>query len=100
MNKILLSASAFIFLSLSAGVVYYKNQYENALKELGSVQASLSIQNEAIKQKSLELAEYTKRIDEINFNIENRYKEIKTTHKNCESELAEIKKTLEIFHTR
>lgn len=100
MNKYLIGGVVVILISLAFGVWYYKRQYENALLELGAVRNSLSVQNEAIKQRELEIEAYTKKIDAINEKIESRYKDIKTSHKNCESELAEMKKILEVFYTR
>ena len=100
MNKYLIPTLGVILISLAFSVWYYKRQYENALLELGAVSNSLSVQNEAIKQRELELEAYTNKIDAINEKIESRYKDIKASHKNCEGELAEMKKILEVFYTR
>lgn len=100
LNKYLIGALVVVILSLIFGVWYYKRQYEDTLLELGAVRNSLSVQNEIIKQRELEIEAYTKKIDTINENIESRYKDIKTSHKNCESKLLEMKKILEVFYTR
>lgn len=100
MNKYLIGAFFLILITLASSLAYYKKQYENALLELGAVHNSLNFQNETIKQRELEIEAYTKKIDVLNEKIKGRYKDVSLSHKNCESELAEMKKILDVFYTR
>ena len=99
-NKYLITGIGFAFVSLVSGLFYYKNKYENALVKLGSVENSLEIQNKAIKQKELSLEDYKNNLKDIETNIKSRYKSINVSHENCESELKEINKILEVFYNR
>ena len=99
-NKYLIISLLIIFSSLFSGIIYFKKKYENALIEIGSINASIEAQNAAIKQKTLELDYYNSKLKQMDLSLEKRYKDVKTSHKNCESELEEIKKILQTFHTR
>lgn len=99
-NKCLILGIGFAFISLVTGLFYYKNKYENALVKLGSVENSLEIQNKAIKQKELALEAYKNNLNNIETNIKSRYKSINVSHENCESELKEINRILEVFYNR
>lgn len=99
-NKCLILGIGFAFISLVAGLFYYKNKYENTLVKLGSVENSLEIQNKAIKQKELALEAYKNNLKDIEANIKSRYKSINVPHENCESELKEINRILEVFYNR
>ena len=68
--------------------------------KLGSVENSLEIQNKAIKQKELALEAYKNNLKDIETNIKSRYKSINVSHENCESELKEINRILEVFYNR
>ena len=99
-NKYLIIGIGFAFISLVTGLFYYKNKYENTLVKLGSVENSLEIQNKAIKQKELALEAYKNNLKDIETNIKSRYKSINVSHENCESELKEINRILEVFYNR
>lgn len=99
-NKYLILGIGFAFISLVSGLFYYKNKYENTLVKLGSVENSLDIQNKAIKQKELALEAYKSNLKDIETNIKSRYKSINVSHENCESELKEINRILEVFYNR
>lgn len=99
-NKCLILGIGLAFISLVTGLFYYKNKYENALVKLGSVENSLEIQNKAIKQKELALEDYKNNLKNIETNIKSRYKSINVSHENCESELKEINRILEVFYNR
>lgn len=99
-NKCLILGIVLAFISLVTGLFYYKNKYENALVKLGSVENSLEIQNKAIKQKELALEAYKNNLKNIETNIKSRYKSINVSHENCESELKEINRILEVFYNR
>lgn len=99
-NKCLILGIGLAFISLVTGLFYYKNKYENALVKLGSVENSLEIQNKAIKQKELALEAYKNNLKNIEANIKSRYKSINVSHENCESELKEINRILEVFYNR
>lgn len=99
-NKCLILGIGLAFISLVTGLFYYKNKYENALVKLGSVENSLEIQNKAIKQKELALEAYKNNLKDIETNIKSRYKSINVSHENCESELKEINRILEVFYNR
>lgn len=99
-NKYLIVGIAFAFISLVTGLFYYKNKYENTLVKLGSVENSLDIQNKAIKQKELALEAYKNNLKDIEANIKGRYKSVNVSHENCESELKEINRILEVFYNR
>lgn len=99
-NKCLILGIGLAFISLVTGLFYYKNKYENALVKLGSVENSLDIQNKAIKQKELALEAYKNNLKNIEANIKSRYKSINVSHENCESELKEINRILEVFYNR
>ena len=99
-NKYLILGIGLAFVSLATGLFYYKNKYENTLVKLGSVENSLEIQNKAIKQKELALEAYKNNLKNIETNIKSRYKSINVSHENCESELKEINRILEVFYNR
>lgn len=99
-NKCLILGIGFAFISLATGLFYYKNKYENTLVKLGSVENSLEIQNKAIKQKELALEAYKNNLKDIEANINSRYKSVNVSHENCESELKEINRILEVFYNR
>ena len=99
-NKGLILGIGFAFISLVTGLFYYKNKYENSLIKLGSVENSLEIQNKAIKQKELALEAYKNNLKDIEANIKSRYKSVNVSHENCESELKEINRILEVFYNR
>ena len=99
-NKGLILGIGLAFISLVTGLFYYKNKYEDALVKLGSVENSLEIQNKAIKQKELALEAYKNNLKDIETNIKSRYKSINVSHENCESELKEINRILEVFYNR
>ena len=99
-NKYIIIGIGFAFVSLVSGLFYYKNKYETTLVRLGSVENSLEIQNKAIKQKELALEAYKNNLKDIEANIKSRYKSINVSHENCESELKEIKRILEVFYNR
>ena len=99
-NKYLIVGIGFAFISLVSGLFYYKNKYETTLVKLGSVENSLEIQNKAIKQKELALEAYKSNLKDIEANIKSRYKSINVSHENCESELKEINRILEVFYNR
>ena len=99
-NKYLIIGIGFAFISLVTGLFYYKNKYENTLVKLGSVENSLEIQNKAIKQKELALEAYKNNLKDIETNIKSRYKSVNVSHENCESELKEINRILEVFYNR
>lgn len=99
-NKCLIFGIGLAFISLATGLFYYKNKYENTLVKLGSVENSLDIQNKAIKQKELALEAYKNNLKDIETNIKSRYKSINVSHENCESELKEINRILEVFYNR
>ena len=99
-NKYLIVGIGFAFISLLSGLFYYKNKYENALVKLGSVENSLEIQNKAIKQRERALEAYKINLQDIEANIKSRYKSINVPHENCDSELKEINRILEVFYNR
>ena len=99
-NKCLILGIGLAFISLATGLFYYKNKYENTLVKLGSVKNSLEIQNKAIKQKELALETYKNNLKDIEANIKSRYKSVNVSHENCESELKEINRILEVFYNR
>ena len=99
-NKCLILGIGLAFISLVTGLFYYKNKYEDTLVKLGSVENSLEIQNKAIKQKELALEAYKNNLKDIETNIKSRYKSINVSHENCESELKEINRILEVFYNR
>ena len=99
-NKGLILGIGLAFISLATGLFYYKNKYENTLVKLGSVENSLEIQNKAIKQKELALEAYKNNLKDIEANIKSRYKSVNVSHENCESELKEINRILEVFYNR
>ena len=99
-NKYLIIGIGLAFISLVTGLFYYKNKYENTLVKLGSVENSLEIQNKAIRQKELALEAYKNNLKDIEANIKSRYKSVNVSHENCESELKEIKRILEVFYNR
>ena len=99
-NKCLILGIGLAFISLVTGLFYYKNKYEDTLVKLGSVENSLETQNKAIKQKELALEAYKNNLKDIETNIKSRYKSINVSHENCESELKEINRILEVFYNR
>lgn len=99
-NKCLIFGIGLAFISLVTGLFYYKNKYENTLVKLGSVENSLEIQNKAIRQKELALEAYKNNLKNIEANIKSRYKSVNVSHENCESELKEINRILEVFYNR
>ena len=99
-NKYLIIGIGFAFISLATCLFYYKNKYEDTLVKLGSVENSLDIQNKAIKQKELALEAYKNNLKNIETNIKSRYKSVNVSHENCESELKEINRILEVFYNR
>lgn len=102
LNKQLLIWCGALFISLALtgflGVKSYIHQKIQSGIESGIATYILESQNQALKSKELKTKEYEKQIPKIKETIITKYQIIKEKDKECQAQLQEVRRALDLYY--
>lgn len=97
--KYLIIFLAILSISLVASLVNYVSNSAKLEYEITSLRAHLDTQNKVIETLKLDSEAYHKGLDSANATIQDKYKGA-DSFKDCNAELSDIKRALDIFRQR